>query len=278
MTTEKATGLLARLTEQVKSFTTSAAWMSYLNAQAQFHTYSARNTMLILIQNPDATNVAGYGAWTALGRQVRRGEKSIQILAPMVKKEEDETTHIVGYRVVNVFDIAQTDGDDLPQPTKCLTGSSSEIFEHYAALEQVAKSLGFGVEIGATRAPGVNGSTVFSTASVLISEANEPLQQLKTLAHELGHVLLHSPAERDPESFSQAVGEIEAESVAYVVMHALGFDSSDYSLGYIAAWSEDVGAEEILRSAGRVQRAAKTILDKVDAGSPVAASDAYALA
>jgi hypothetical protein len=255
---QRRVDLLERLEEEVLSLRRSEAWARYLSCQARFHRYSPRNVMLIALQRPDATSVAGYRTWSSLGRQVRRDERGISILAPMLRRcrPEDEA-QLTGFRWVTVFDITQTEGDPLPSPVRLLDGVGPTALTD--RLGAAAATFGFSIELGALPA-GVNGECRWATATIVLAAQNAPLQQAKTLAHELGHVLLHR---HDPD---RARAEIEAEAVAYLVLAASGADAAPYSAGYLSSW---IGADAdpsaaIQRSCEAIHRASSAILEAVD--------------
>ena len=235
----------------------SAAWAAYLSAQARFHRYSPRNVMLITMQRPEATHVAGYGTWRALGRQVRKGERAISILAPMVVPDEDGQRQVRGFRWVNVFDLSQTEGAELPAPVRILEGD--DVGPLLDALGEVAT--GFGLRVTEEKlASGVNGELRWATATIVLAPVNPGVQKAKTLAHELGHFLLHR---HEPD---RARAEIEAEAVAFVVLASLGVDSSAYSAGYLASWIGEHGdvGEAIARSCAAISSASQRILTAVE--------------
>jgi antirestriction protein ArdC len=264
---DKKTEILATLAEGIARLTSSAEWQSWLDVQSRFHRYSFGNTLLIALQRPDATQVAGFHAWLRLSRHVRKGEKGIAIIAPVVRRTrvKDEATGdetvITGapsaFRIAHVFDLAQTDGADLPAvPVHKLEGDDTDGL--YARLLAVAHSLGFTVEEDYLE-NGVNGDCNHSEARIRVEVRNDPQQQVKTLAHELAHAILHG----DRANLVRERAELEAESVAYVVCRELGIDSSAYSFGYVATWTGG-GAEAqraITESAQRIQKAAHLILD-----------------
>jgi antirestriction protein ArdC len=263
-TPSKTDELLQRLAEGVANLTTSDEWLRYLDVQRRFHHYSFGNCLLIALQRPDATHVAGFRRWLELGRHVRKGEKGIAILAPivsrlMVEDEDGDVQTIVSapraFRVVYVFDISQTDGEELPPaPVSRLTGDDPD--EFYSALREVAASIGFTVE--EDYLDGQNGDCNHELHRIRVEVRNEPRQQVKTLAHELAHAILHE--ERDGLNREQA--ELEAESVAYVVCADLGIDTSGYSCGYLASWCAE---PDVIRRAGhRIQAASEQILAAVD--------------
>ena len=272
--------LLATLADGVARLTTSEAWMRWLDVQRRFHRYSWGNTLLIACQRPDATRVAGFHTWLRLGRHVRRGEHGIAILAPVVPRlrvvdgDTEDERWIPGtpraFRVAHVFDVSQTEGDELPEPpVSRLVGDDPD--DRYTQLCRVAHSLGFTVEEDYLTG-GVNGDCDHGLRRIRVEVRNDPRQQVKTLAHELGHAILHEEREALPRERA----ELEAESVAYIVCDDLGIDSSHYSFGYLAVWAggRDGARRAISESAERVQRAARLILDGLDAApaSPVEAA------
>jgi len=250
--------LLAQLTEGVAKLTTSDDWQRYLDFQSRFHSYSFGNVLLIAAQRPSASRVAGFHAWRKLGRHVLKGEKAIWILAPMVYKQDDATAGddervIRGFKYVPVFDVAQTDGEELPSVCNRLDGDDPSGL--YGGLVSVAQSLGFSVEI--TDLPGTtNGDCSHLEHRIRIRIGNSPVQQVKTLAHEIAHAILHA------DYSDRALAELEAESTAYVVCSSLGLDSSDYSLGYVTTWAGggDAAIAAIKASGERIQKTAAQIL------------------
>lgn len=263
--------LIEKLTEGISNLTSSEEWQHYLNFQSRFHRYSFGNVLLIAAQCHEATRVAGFNAWRRLNRFVRKGEKAIWILAPMVYKsadiEDGEDDRIIrGFKFVPVFDVAQTDGEELPTVCNRLYGDDPA--GHYATLLQVASSIGFMVEDHAFDGS-TNGDCCHSEHRIRVETRNTPAQRVKTLAHEIAHALLHEKFD------SRALAELEAESTAYVICQALGFDSSDYSFGYVATWAGG-GYEAIAgikASCERIQKSAATILRAFEpvAGEEVAA-------
>lgn len=260
-TTTKTDELLQRLTEGVEKLTSSDEWIRYLDVQRRFHRYSFGNVLLIALQCPDATRVAGFRRWLELGRHVQRGQKGIAILAPVVhrlKVEDEETGEkrtIVSapraFRVVHVFDVSQTDGDELPEiPCHRLEGEGAA----YSELTTYAEGLGFGVEVG--ELPGeTNGLCNRLTHTITVREGLAPAQQTKTLAHEIAHAILHGSDFEGP----RAQAELEAESVAYIVCAFLELDSAQYSWGYLASWG--AAPDAMRRSGHRIQQAAQAMLN-----------------
>ena len=279
MTTDAATELLDDLRDGIRDLIDSGRWAEYLDWTAQFHDYSARNRMLIWIQSRgQATHVAGYRAWQKMDRQVRKGETGIRILAPLMRTitEEDENGNEVkrkfcaGFRQTSVFDISQTDATsedgEVPTLANVLTGEAPE----HAAERLIAaiNEHGFTVEFVRDDAcPAANGATHWKDQRVTIAPDLDPAQQVKTLAHELAHVVLHNPEDEDrPED--RGLIEVEAESVSYIVARRLGIQPEGYSLGYITGWGNGPDALDALADvADRVVDAADSITDtlaKVD--------------
>jgi antirestriction protein ArdC len=263
-TTTDRSELLASLTEGISNLTSSEEWQRYLDCQSRFYRYSASNVMLILTQRNDATRIAGFNAWKKLDRFVRKGEKAIWIIAPMRRrvadddKSDEEKQTIRGFKWVPVFDIASTDGEELP--TACNKLSGDDPAGLFAQLTGVAESIGYLVE-DASLDYGVNGDCTYALKRIRVEVSNLPAQRVKTLAHELAHALLHEGGK------NRALAEMEAESTAYVVCQALGIDSGDYSFGYVTTWAG--GGEEaiagITASCQNIQGAASTILGAFEA-------------
>jgi N-terminal domain of anti-restriction factor ArdC len=253
--------ILDRLTEGIAGLTQSGRWREWLAVQSRFHRYSFHNALLIHLQRPDATQVAGFRTWRSLGRSVRRREAAIRILAPLQVRagapEEGDARRVRGFRTVSVFDVAQTDGDPLPEVCALLEGDDPG--QLFGRLRSVAGELGFTVEerddLG-----GAHGDCSHALRAIRILGANPGAQRVKTLAHELAHAILHDP--KTSSVGSRALAELEAESVAFVVCEALGVAADGYSFGYVAVWSGG-GPEAIERvrgSAVRIQAAAHRIL------------------
>ena len=270
--------MLDRISLGVRQHTSSPAWREYLAFQAKLYRYSFLNTLLIRLAR--GTHVAGFHRWLELGRHVRRGEKGIAILAPMRRSAtvEDEETgehrrvhRITGFRIVHVFDVSQTDGDALPEiPCHRLTGEAPD---HVVdRLVELARGLGYTVELDAAFAnTSKNGETAPAERRISIRADLSPAHRVKTLAHELAHAILHADA-LSTGTHDYDLGELEAESVAFVVTGALGIDAGDYSFGYLASWLHGQDPEAAMQLIGeRVQRTSRQILDALDDAQAVAA-------
>ncbi len=248
--------LFHALEEGITRLTSSDAWRRHLVFQSRFHRYSYGNVLLIAAQNGGATRVAGFATWRGLNRFVRKGEKAIWILAPMVGRadEQDDGNRVLrGFRYVPVFDISQTDGED--PPTVCRELSGGDPAHVYEQLVVVAESIDFRVEDHVFHGA-ANGDCSMAERRIRIETGNGPAQRVKTLAHEIAHAVLHERME------DRALAELEAESAAYVVCRRIGMDTGGYSFGYVATWAG--GGEQavlgIKASCGRIQKAATFIL------------------
>jgi len=249
------------LVAAVESLASGDDWQRMLKLASRFHQYSANNVFLIMLQRPDATRVAGYRAWHDMGRQVRKGERGIRILAPFLyryKVGDDGTevshTGIRGFTTANVFDVSQTEGDALPDVRPTLL-EGDDVTGLWDSLSVQVKAAGYTVEQG--DCSGSNGWTDHRMRTVRVRADVSDAQSAKTLAHELTHVLLHP----DTSEYFRCRGrsEVEAESVAFLVCQAAGLVSDGYSWPYIAHWSG--GDSQVVRdAAGRVVDAAQTIL------------------
>lgn len=261
--------LLDQLRDGVADLVSGDRWAAWLRAQARFHRYSFHNVLLIAMQRPEATRVASYRMWQSLGRQVRRGDKGIAIFAPIkrrieVEPADDDTPADVrivqAFKVVHVFDIAQTDGPPLPDVSSRLCGAGPA--GAVARLDAAAAALGFRVEV-AELSGGTDGTCSGRDGLIRIEARLDPAHRVVTEAHELAHAVLH------PDGYAgtpRPQAELEAESVAYIVCQHLGLDSAETSFGYVAHWGRgaDAGAA-ITASATAIRRGAARILDALDA-------------
>jgi antirestriction protein ArdC len=267
MSTDRQAELLTTLTDGIAALTSSQKWQGWLTAQSRFHTYSFNNALLICLQDPEATRVAGFQTWKNLGRGVRKGEKAIWIMAPMTRKvatddpspaeeattDEPKATRVLsGFKAVPVFDIRQTDGEPLPEVSTRLSGDAPGV---YTQLVEVAHSIGYTVAeeyLDGSR----NGDCTYDLKRIRVEARNKEAQQVKTLAHELAHGMLHDGYT------DRALCELEAESVAFIVCASLGINSDSYSFGYVAGWAGggDQAVAAIKASGVAIQATANEIL------------------
>lgn len=275
-TGDRLQGLHDALVKHTAELTTSEGWTTYLNFASKFHAYSANNLMLILIQRPDATQVASYRKWQELGRQVRKGEHSIGIFAPMTRTRTDEATGdrktwVSGFKVVSVFDVSQTDGDPLPEdPARPVLLEGDAPQGLLDSLTAIVTGHGYSLRFGPTER-GENGYTRPSDKVVQVTEGLSPAQTVKTLAHEIAHMLLHVDEDvLNAEALAhRGVAEVEAESTAHLVMAEHGVATDAYTLPYVAGWS-DGKPEVVAKTADRVVKTARTILATTVATDDVA--------
>ncbi len=238
----------------------------YLDMLARFHRYSFGNCMLIAMQRPEATLVAGFNRWKKLGRKVKKGECGIGILAPVVyraevRKDSDDAleekltrlTSLCGFKVVHVFDVKQTEGKPVAE-FACITGDPGE---QLARLEGIVRAKN--IELAYAPIPG--GALGMSEGGkITIVPTLGPAETFSLLAHELGHELLHR-TERRKET-SKTVRETEAEAVAYVVCRAAGLDCSTRSSDYIQLYSGD--KDTLQESLDHIQRVASSVIAELE--------------
>ena len=295
LTSEKPTEKLKEITDRLEQGITelfdSERYREYLRVMSKFHNYSFNNTLLIAMQKPDASLVAGFSAWkNNFGRNVIKGQKGIKIIAPSpykVKQEmkkidphtqqpiigkdgkpvtEEKEITIPAYKVVSVFDVSQTEGKELPDiAVDELTGDVERYRDFFAALEKTSP-----VPIGFEQIPGSShGYYHLEDKRIAIQEGMSELQTLKTAIHEIAHAKLHDIDLNAPENEQQPrvdrrTREVEAESVAYTVCQHYGLDTSDYSFGYVAGWSSGRELSELKNSLETIRSAAAEIINSID--------------
>jgi len=276
--------LLSQLTEGIRRLTTSEAWLEWMRTQSRFYRYSFGNTLLIGWQRPDASLVAGYRRWLELGRQVRKGETGIRILAPCRYRTarngdvDDDGADLLetvrSFRVAVVFALEQTDGEPLPElPIARVSGDDPT--GCFDTLCDHARELGYQVALDSFDSPSKCGETNFATRTVTIRRDLAPAHRVKTMFHELAHISL----EHDTCAFgARSVAELEAESVAWICCDAVGIVSDGYSFAYVASWAGggDAAIAGIRESAQRIQRVSKRLLERLtgEGGAPQGASRA----
>ena len=279
--------LMAKLEQGLQSLFHSEQYEAYLKTMSKFHEYSVNNTILICMQRPDASYVAGYQAWKkSFKRQVRRGERGIKILAPCPyqvtieqKKLDPQTQQLIteqveitraAFKPVTVFDVSQTEGEPLPQlGVHALTGSVA----HYAAFLEALKAASPYPVVFERITTGAKGYCSYSKGQIAICEGMSQAQTVKTVIHEIAHAKLHAPTVEDagasqgscPDRHTQ---EVEAESVAYVVCQHFGIDTSEYSFGYVATWSSGRDARELKASLETIRQTASTLISDITGRLP----------
>lgn len=292
-----------KLTAAVTGLVTGDDWRRALEFAAQFRSRSFNNTLLIYAQHyaafeegrvpePSPSYVAGFKQWISLGRHVEKGQSGCQILAPVTARFASPTPQIdgswhrlargerptpaetvrsrmIGLRPAYVWDVSQTSGDPIPErprpqllhgqaPGGLWDGLAAQVESRGFALRRVPHARAIG---------GANGLTDYLAKEVLVRTDMDPAAQVKTLAHELGHVILHGPDSLDAQ-LHRGTAEVEAESVALMVGSAHGMDTSGYTIPYVASWAENVPGktpvEVVQATADRVRGAAVEVLDNLD--------------
>jgi len=230
-----------------------------LKTMARFHKYSWHNVCLIASQRPTAMRVAGFQAWRTMGRFVRKGEKGIAIMAPIIGRREAEpdgtnARTVVGFRAAYVFDVDQTDGEPLPTPVE----ASGDPGVKTTALKTAILGQGIAIE-SVDDLDGALGTS--SSGGIRLLNGLSPAMEFTTLVHEYAHQLLHRADDRPA---SRDTRELEAEAVAFVVGGAVGLNTSDSSRDHILLYRGD--REALSGSLDRIQRAASVILKAVSVG------------
>ena len=265
MKVEQAREVASKAIEQLRQALESGqsgALKEYLAAMARFHRYSFHNVMLIATQKPTATHVAGFNAWHKLGRFVKKGERGILILAPVVRRkaetseqtETDESSTAVGFRAVYVFDVSQTDGQELPK-IGSVQGDPREYRERLAkSIAEQAIALEYSEDIAPARGTSSGGK-------ITLLPGQSPAEEFATLAHELAHEIMHRDERRS--ATSKRIRETEAEAVAFVVCSAIGLDTGTAAQDYIGLYGGD--AKLLSESLQYVQRTSSQILNAIGA-------------
>ena len=277
-----------RLEQGVKEIFTSERYTEYLNTMSKFHNYSFNNTLLITMQKPEATLVAGYHAWQKkFNRHVKRGEKGIQIIAPAPIREEQEIekidpvtkepvigddgqpeTEIVEmviprFRITTVFDVSQTEGEPIAElEVPELTGSVQFYDTFMQALQNISP-----VPIRMMNVEGEAKGYYHQTEKyIAIKEDMSNVQTMKTGVHEVSHALLHDREVMDAEGVlkDQTTKEVEAESIAYIVCNHFGLDTSEYSFTYIASWCESRDMKALKASMDTIRKTSAEIIGNIE--------------
>lgn len=284
--------MIQRIDEGVKAVFESERYKEYLKFASKFTDYSARNTMLINMQKPDATLVAAFGKWKQIGRHINKGETGIAIFAPTPYKtneyietqkpatdeygnqlyNEDGTEKVetietpltgMAFKTVYVFDVSQTDGKELPEPMSELTGDVDAVRKE-AVFAAIKKVTGIDIEFQDIRG-GSKGYYSPASDTIVIKTGMSDAQTLKTVFHEAAHKLLHDPkSEIVTVKSPRNEKEVQAESVAFMVAEKFGIDTSEYSFPYIASWSEGKQLEQLKNVLQEIQSASKQISNAIE--------------
>lgn len=281
---EEVKAITERFEAGVKDVFSSDKYKEYLNTLSKFHDYSYRNCLLIQMQKPDATLVAGYSSWRDnFGRNVLKGETGIRILAyapyyvtkdeavldketglPILDangqpKTEKVKIPIPTFKPISVFDVSQTEGRELPQLVNDLTSKVEDYDKLLDVLRDVSPVPIKFEEINRSDSHGFYSP---SDKSITVKEGMSQAQTVKTAIHEIAHAMLHDPDNAD-EKKDRRTKEVEAESVAYTVCQHFGIDSSDYSFAYVASWSSSKELSELKSSLETIRDTASELITKI---------------
>ena len=287
---EKLRCITDKLEEGVKAVFTSDKFREYLKFLSKFHDYSFGNVLLIAMQKPDASLVAGFNDWSKKHhRHVRKGEKGIKILAPIIVKkkkksddgdgdkkttdrksadqtlkQDDDDPVLRAFKIVTVFDVSQTEGEPIPSyGVDELTGDVARYDSFMAALTSVSP-----VPIGFEDIPGSShGYYHLVEKRIAIQSGMSQLQTIKTAIHETAHATLHAlpkDGKPDKDGPDRRTKEVQAESVAYVVCQHYGLDTSDYSFAYVAGWSSGRDIKELKASLDVIRRTSHDMITSID--------------
>ena len=287
---DKVKEITDKLEAGIQALFESEAFKNYLKTLSKFHDYSLNNTILIAMQKPDATLVAGYTAWQKnFGRQVQKGETGIRILAPTPYKKQMEVDRldpvtqqpvlnpdgstakdlkeimVPAFKVVNVFDVSQTDGKPLPSiGVDELSGNVTNYEMFFEALKRACP-----VPVGFEDVPsGAKGYYHTVDQRIALQEGMSQVQTVKTMIHEMAHQKLHAIDPKDlpleEPRLTRNAKEVEAEAVAYTVAQHYGIETSDYSFAYIAGWSHGKDTPELKASLDRIRKAADEMITSID--------------
>ncbi|MGB4590235.1 MAG: ArdC-like ssDNA-binding domain-containing protein [Clostridiaceae bacterium] len=249
-----------KLQEVLKHINSNESWLQYLSFQSKFYSYSFHNTVLIYSQNPNASYVCGYRKWQTLDRYVKKGEKSLKILAPMMYRsneieDDDDLKRLHGFRLVSVFDLAQTDGSDEHLPI-LVTGLRSTVEGEESLYNTILNYIDIPVE----EVPELDskGRYYIANPRIEIRASLSFVQRIKTLIHEFAHHIHQTRCFADE---GHDICEVIAESTAFIVCNVLGLDTTDYSAGYIESWSKDKKSLESV--ADKIQKISHEIISLI---------------
>ena len=264
-----------KLEQGIKDLFESDNYINDLKCMSRFTDYSFNNTILIAMQRPDSSLVAGFRKWNEFNRYVKKGEKGIKILAPCIykvdkedgdnkteqtNKDDEEERVLKGFRVVHVFDISQTEGEELPTIAHELDGSVEGYSDFMAALKQVSP-----VPIEFRAIPGsANGYFHLTDKNIVIDTGMSEIMNCKTTIHEIAHAILHNQDDGAEKDVDRRTKEVQAESVSFCVCQFYGLPTEDYSFGYIAGWSSGRDLKELKASLDTIRQTANTIIKGID--------------
>lgn len=269
--------LIEEINKGMEEVYKSDNWKNHLETMSQFHKYSSNNLMLIKQQNPNASLIASFNKWKELGRYIKKGQKALKVLYPMEFKVEEENKNgeieeakKVTFKYGNVFDISQTSGKKLDLfKLEDLKGEVEFYDDIMNVFESMAEEIGYTLCFNKLDS-NLKGLCNYETKKITINSNVEELQKIKTCIHELAHAVTHDPL-KDKKlnpletklSLSRSEKEIQAESIAYIVSHSLGLDTSDYSFKYIASWGEGKSSKQIGKTLTEIRKISLGLTDRI---------------
>ena len=278
--------ITVKLEKGVKDIFTTDSYKDYLNFCAKLPRYSVNNQILIMLQKPDATMCQSFSGWKDMNRHVVKGEKGIRILAPApykMEREQDKVdasgkvildkdgepvkekveVTVNAFKPVSTFDVSQTDGD--PIPTIGVAELSQSVDGYKTLLDAITEVVPVPITFENIES-GAKGYFHLEDNRIAVQEGMSEAQTVKTILHEAAHQALHSKEAQDSSSEKKSKNqkETEAESVAYVVCQHYGIDTSDYSFGYVASWSEGKEVPELKASLNTIRQTASELITKID--------------
>lgn len=266
---DKMKEIMVQLEEGVAAVFTSDSYIRLLKMMGQFHNYSVNNCILILMQCPNASRVASFQTWKKLGYPVKKGEKGIKILVPIpytYQKEQktmDEQGNIseeivdakgLWFKIGHVFDASQVIGE-LPTLSHELTNNPIQLQKAVEKIISGNENINYDHNL---KKESANGYYRLDTQEIYIRPNMASSQTIKTIIHEKAHSILHYSGSK---KCTREEAEVQAESVAYCVCSAFGLDTSDYSFGYIAGWSNGKETNELKSSLAIIERTAKELIN-----------------
>jgi antirestriction protein ArdC len=280
--------ITASIEDGIKELFQSETYAQYLQTMSRFHHYSVNNQVLIHMQKPDATLVAGFNKWkNQFGRNVIKGEHGIKIIAPTPFKKkieqekldpdtqlpmldedgkiitEEKTIQIPMYKPVTVFDVSQTEGKPLPQLAHDLSGN---VANYDVFMEALRRSSPVPISIEVMRG-GMDGYFDLEHQDIAIRKGMSEVQTVSAVIHEVAHALLHNrtkDTEKKTPEISRSTEEVQAESISYAVCAYYGIATGDNSFGYIASWSKDKTLPELRESLEVISKTADGLINDID--------------
>ena len=294
---EQVKQIVAGIESSIQELFQSERYAEYLRTMSRFHTYSVNNTILIHMQMPNATHVAGYNKWkNQFGRHVKQGEKGLTIIAPTPFKKkieemkldpdtkapvldedgnavtEEREIEIPLFKPVKVFDVSQTEGAPLPSLVSNLTG---DVEQYEAFMEALRRTSPVSISFKDI-SPDVNGFFSLDEQTITVREGMSQTQTVSTLVHEIAHATLHDrehirlttivedPSKEAPKPKDRNTKEVEAESVSYAVCQYYGIDTVAKSMGYIVTWSKSKSLPELKASLETISKTASALINSID--------------